>query len=36
MDHGCHMVEGAKGGDHGMDTDEDMNIVHLYKAYKGI
>lgn len=32
MDHGCHEIdEGA--GSHGLDMDEDINIVHLYKAY---
>ena len=32
MDHGCHEIEGNCGG-HGLETDEDLNIVHLYKAY---
>ena len=32
MDHGCHEIdEGA--GSHGLDMPEDLNIVHLYKAY---
>ena len=32
MDHGCHEIdEGA--GSHGLDMEEDLNIVHLYKAY---
>lgn len=33
MDHGCHEIdEGA--GSHGLSMPEDLNIVHLYKAYK--
>ena len=37
MDHGCHEIDG-KCGSHGLDMDEDLNIVHLYKAYtkKGV
>ena len=31
MDHGCHEID--SGGSHGLDIDEDMNIVHLYEAY---
>lgn len=31
MDHGCHEI--GDGGSHGLDTPEDINIVHLYKAY---
>ena len=33
MDHGCHEIDGNCGS-HGLDMDEDINIVHLYKAYK--
>ncbi|MBQ3151731.1 MAG: alkaline phosphatase family protein [Clostridia bacterium] len=32
MDHGCHEIDGSCGS-HGLDMDEDLNIVHLYKAY---
>ena len=32
MDHGCHDIDGECGS-HGLDMDEDINIVHLYKAY---
>lgn len=32
MDHGCHEIDGECGS-HGLDIPEDMNIVHLYKAY---
>ena len=32
MDHGCHEID--DGGSHGLDMDEDINIVHLYKAFK--
>ena len=32
MDHGCHEIDDSSGS-HGLDMDEDMNIVHLYKAY---
>ena len=31
MDHGCHEVDEGSGA-HGLDMDEDINIVHLYKA----
>ena len=31
MDHGCHDIDGGCGS-HGLDMDEDINIVHLYKA----
>lgn len=34
MDHGCHDIDGDCGS-HGLDMAEDLNIVHLYKAYKG-
>ncbi len=33
MDHGCHEIDGGCGS-HGLDMDEDLNIVHRYKAYK--
>ena len=33
MDHGCHEIDGDCGS-HGLDMPEDLNIVHLYKAYK--
>ncbi len=32
MDHGCHEIDGDAGS-HGLDMPEDLNIVHLYKAY---
>ncbi|HHX72050.1 MAG TPA: hypothetical protein GX701_03860 [Clostridiales bacterium] len=32
MDHGCHEIDG-NAGSHGLDMPEDLNIVHLYKAY---
>ena len=32
MDHGCHEIDGPCGS-HGLDMPEDLNIVHLYKAY---
>lgn len=32
MDHGCHEIDGGCGS-HGLDMTEDLNIVHLYKAY---
>ena len=32
-DHGCHEIDGDCGA-HGLDMPEDLNIVHLYKAYK--
>ena len=32
MDHGSHEIEG-NAGSHGLDMEEDMNIVHFYKAY---
>ncbi len=31
MDHGCHEIDGNCGS-HGLDMDEDINIVHLYKV----
>ena len=33
MDHGCHEIDGGCGS-HGLDMDEDLNIVHRYKAIK--
>ena len=30
MDHGCHEIDGNCGS-HGLDMDEDFNIVHFYK-----
>lgn len=35
MDHGCHEIDGNSGS-HGLDMDEDINIVHLYKGYKRV
>ena len=32
MDHGCHEIDGGCGS-HGLDMDEDLHIVHRYKAY---
>ena len=32
MDHGCHAIDG-NAGSHGLDMEEDLNIVHLYKGY---
>ena len=32
MDHGCHEIDGGCGS-HGLDMEEDLNIVHLYKAH---
>lgn len=28
-DHGCHLIDGGRGS-HGLDMEEDMNVVHLY------
>ena len=33
MDHGCHEIDGDCGS-HGLDMDEDMNIVHYYQGLK--
>lgn len=30
MDHGCHEIDGNCGS-HGLDMEEDLNIVHFYK-----
>ena len=32
MDHGCHEID-DNCGSHGLDMDEDLNIMHLYKGY---
>ena len=32
MDHGCHEIDGNCGS-HGLDMEEDLNIVHTYKAF---
>ena len=32
MDHGCHHIDDGLGS-HGLDMDEDMNILHRYKIY---
>lgn len=32
MDHGCHEIDEGCGS-HGLDMEEDINIVHLYKAF---
>ncbi len=34
MDHGCHEIDGGCGS-HGLDMDEDLEILHLYKLYCG-
>ncbi|MBQ8369369.1 MAG: alkaline phosphatase family protein [Clostridia bacterium] len=34
MDHGCHEIDGGAGS-HGLDMEEDLNIVHLYRAIIG-
>ncbi len=33
MDHGCHEIDGGCGS-HGLDMEEDINIVHQYKTFK--
>ncbi len=33
MDHGCHEIDGGCGS-HGLDMEEDLNIVHLYQIIK--
>ena len=35
MDHGCHEIDGGCGS-HGLDMEEDLNIVHLYKIMKAV
>ena len=32
MDHGCHEIDGGLGS-HGLDMEEDLNILHRYKIY---
>lgn len=32
-DHGCHLIDGGHGS-HGLDMDEDMNVVHFYGVNK--
>lgn len=32
MDHGCHEIDDHCGA-HGLDMEEDLNIVHLYKTF---
>ena len=32
MDHGCHEIDGGCGS-HGLDMEEDLNILHTYKAF---
>ncbi len=33
MDHGCHQIDGGSGS-HGLEMEEDLNIVHLYNVIK--
>ena len=33
MDHGCHEIDGNCGS-HGLDMEEDINILHFYKVLK--
>ena len=33
MDHGCHEIDGGCGS-HGLDMEEDLNIVHTYKVIR--
>ena len=33
MDHGCHEIDGGCGS-HGLDMDEDMDIMHFYNIMK--
>ncbi len=28
-DHGCHLIDGDRGS-HGLDMEEDMNVIHFY------
>ena len=28
-DHGCHLIDGRRGS-HGLDMEEDMNVIHFY------
>ena len=32
MDHGCHEIDGGAGS-HGLYMEEDINIMHCFKAY---
>lgn len=32
-DHGCHEIDGGRGS-HGLDMEEDMNVVHFYGKNK--
>ncbi|MBE6615943.1 MAG: hypothetical protein E7631_11655 [Ruminococcaceae bacterium] len=32
MDHGCHEIDGGCGS-HGLDMEEDLNILHRYMVY---
>ena len=32
MDHGCHEIDGGLGS-HGLDMEEDLNILHRYKLH---
>lgn len=31
-DHGCHEIDGQLGS-HGLDMEEDMNVIHFYRFY---
>ena len=33
IDHGCHEIDGGCGS-HGLDMEEDLNIMHQYKVFK--
>ena len=33
MDHGCHEINDGDSGSHGLDMEEDLNIVHRYQIY---
>lgn len=32
-DHGCHEIDGGRGA-HGLEMDEDMNVIHFYGTNK--
>lgn len=32
-DHGCHLIDGGAGS-HGLDMEEDMNVIHLWTLSK--
>ena len=32
-DHGCHLIDGNRGS-HGLDMEEDMNVIHFYGVSK--